>query len=102
MEPYPTPNLVKQDLRNILKSASFVDKIIFGKLNYNTASNQFEENNIFYKNCVDIIIDFCKKNKIKYHIKHGTQKRKHGETERIFQKNIVKDSGIEPLILPIS
>ena len=62
IEPYPTPNLIKQDLINILKSISFVDKIIFGKINYNTTSNQFKKNNnLFYNKCADIVIEFCKK-----------------------------------------
>jgi len=34
MEPYPNPNMVRQNLLNVLKEISFVDNIIFGKLNY--------------------------------------------------------------------
>lgn len=93
MEPYPTPNLIKQDLMNVLKSISFVDKIIFGKINYNITSNQFEKNNnLFYRKCADIVIDFCKKNKTEYHIKHGTQKKNNKKTEKIFRGNIIKDT----------
>lgn len=105
MEPYPTPNLAKQDLLKILKSVFFVDKIIFGKLNYNTKSSQFTETNNFYKNCADTVIDFCKNkglyrkeastfryNKgIEYHIKHGTQEKNNKKTEKIFVKNIIED-----------
>ena len=29
IEPYPTPNLIEQDLQNILDAVNFVDKIIF-------------------------------------------------------------------------
>jgi len=94
MEPYPTPNLVRQDLRNILKSVSFVDKIIFGKLNYNTESNKFEENIIFYKNCVDIVIDFCRKKGIEFHIKYGTQNEAFNKTEKIFKGNIPNEEPI--------
>jgi len=91
MEPYPTPNLIKQDLMNVLEAFSFVDKIIFGKLNYNIKSNQFKENNNFYKSCTNLVIDFCKDNGIEYHIKHGTQEKGDEQTEEIFNKNIVKD-----------
>lgn len=91
MEPYPTPNLIKQDLVDILKAVSFVDKIIFGKLNYNTESNQFKENNNFYNSCTNLFIDFCKDNGIEYHIKHGTQEKDDEQTEEIFNRNIVKD-----------
>ncbi len=73
MEPYPTPNLVKQDLEKILKKISFVDKIIFGRWNYNKKSTQFKNNKGFYNDCVKTVIQFCKKNGIKYHIKDGTQ-----------------------------
>ena len=35
IEPYPTPNLVDQDLKKLLETVSFTDKIIFGRTNYN-------------------------------------------------------------------
>ena len=88
MEPYPTPILVKQDLRKILKEISFVDKIIFGKLNYNVESAQSGYNGDFYQNCANIVIEFCRKNDIEYHIKYGTQKKDNRKTEKIFAKNI--------------
>jgi DNA repair photolyase len=88
MEPYPTPNIARQDLMHILKTVSFVDKIIFGKLNYNTTSNQLKGNDKFYMNCADLVIDFCKNNGIEYHIKHGTQEKDNKKTEKIFNKNI--------------
>ena len=34
MEPYPTPNLIEQNLQAILETVKFVDKIIFGRTNY--------------------------------------------------------------------
>jgi len=88
MEPYPTPNLVPQDLLKILKEISFVDKIIFGKLNYNTKSSQFKYNEDFYQNCAEAVIKFCKSNDIEHHIKYGTQKKDNRKTEKIFIKNI--------------
>jgi len=94
MEPYPTPNLIRQDLMSILKEVSFVNKIIFGKINYNTTSYQYKENSLFFKECADKVIDFCKKNRIEYHIKHGTQEKNNKKTERIFKKGIVEDIGL--------
>ncbi len=73
MEPYPTPNLVRQDLRKILEGISFVDKIIFGKLNYNMRSSEFRYTKEFYNMCSNVVIKFCEKNSIEYHIKNGTQ-----------------------------
>jgi hypothetical protein len=90
MEPYPTPNLAKQDLRKILKEVSFVDKIIFGKLNYNVKSSQFGNNRDFYQNCAETVIEFCKNNGIEYHIKYGTQKKDNRKTGKIFGNVAIK------------
>ncbi|MEK6757587.1 MAG: radical SAM protein, partial [Nanoarchaeota archaeon] len=85
MEPYPTPNLVEQDLREILKKISFVDNIIFGKLNYNCSSSNFPNNEIFYEKQAKVVEDFCKERGIKYHIKYGTKKIDNFSTVKIFK-----------------
>jgi DNA repair photolyase len=72
MEPYPTPNLIKQDLRQILNAVSFVDKIIFGRLNYSVKSSEFKYTKEFYNSQAASVIKFCKKTKKKYHIKYRT------------------------------
>lgn len=77
IEPYPTPNILPgsnagQDLEKILKKISFVDKIIFGKLNYNTGSSNFKNNAAFYEDCTKLLVNFCKGKKISYHVKEGT------------------------------
>ncbi|MFA5859636.1 MAG: radical SAM protein [Elusimicrobiota bacterium] len=73
MEPYPTPNIAVQDLMEILTAVSFVDKIIFGRLNYNAKSSEYSLVKDYYNNLADTVIDFCGNNNIEYHIKHGTQ-----------------------------
>jgi DNA repair photolyase len=73
IEPYPTPNLIKQDLMEILDTVSFVDKIVFGRLNYNVKSSEFKYFKEFYNDLALSVINFCKRNKISYHIKQGTQ-----------------------------
>jgi len=78
MEPYPTPNLVKQDLKEILEKIGFVDEIIFGKLNYNVKTSEFENNKSFYEKRAKMVVNFCENNRINYHIKRGTW----GETEK--------------------
>lgn len=74
IEPYPTPNIdpEAEHITKLLESVGFVDKIIFGKLNYSVESNQFKNRNFFYEECAKIIINFCKRNNIEYHIKFGT------------------------------
>ena len=86
MEPYPTPNLVKQNLNKILDRISFVDKIIFGKLNYSVEVKNSWQNKEFYQQCSDVVIDFCKNNNIEYHIKRGTQIQDNKKTEKIFKR----------------
>lgn len=72
IEPYPTPNLIKQDLVEILNAVSFANKIIFGRTNYSREVTSFTTHRAFYNRQVDIVVDFCKKNNINYHIKNGT------------------------------
>ena len=73
MEPYPTPNIIKQDLMEILDAVFFVDKIVFGRLNYNVKASEFKNSKEFYNNLALSVINFCRRNKIGYHIKQGTQ-----------------------------
>jgi len=98
MEPYPTPNLVRQDLLEILKRISFVDKIIFGKLNYNVKSSQFIGNKKFYQDCANTVIQFCEDREIEYHIKYGTQEKDNKKTEKIFEVERVTR---KPEVIPL-
>ena len=72
IEPYPTPNIIEQDLLQILNTVSFVNKIIFGRTNYNKEISAFTTHKAFYNQQVDLVVDFCKRNNINYHIKNGT------------------------------
>jgi len=103
MEPYPTPNLALQNLNEILEKIKFVDKIIFGKLNYNVESSQSGYNGDFYQSCANIVIEFCRKNNIEYHIKYGTQKKDNKKTEKIFRgfNPINQVVCPEPMTLPV-
>ena len=90
IEPYPTPNLVEQNLQEILNKIKFVDRIIFGKLNYNVESSKFEYKGSFYEECANQVIKFCEKNNIDYHIKFGTQRVVNKETVTLFRKETNK------------
>jgi len=72
MEPYPTPNFIEQDINEILKEISFADEIIFGKWNYNGLTSYFKNHKDFYNECAYKVVQFCKENNIKCHIKKGT------------------------------
>lgn len=72
MEPYPTPNLIEQDLAAILDRVSFVDKIIFGRTNYSKEVSAYARHREFYNEKTKEVILFCKERGIAYHIKEGT------------------------------
>lgn len=72
MEPYPTPNFVKQDLNVLLNEVSFCDKIIFGRLNYNKKVSEYKNYKKFFNECAQTVINYCEENNKEYHIKDGT------------------------------
>ena len=72
IEPYPTPNLVRQKLDKILDAVSFTDKIIFGRTNYSKEVNAFPDQKEYYNQCANRVIEFCTEHGIDYHIKDGT------------------------------
>lgn len=72
IEPYPTPNMIEQDLNILLDNIRFVDRIVFGRLHYNKIVSSYKGYKEYYNKCAKIVIDFCEKNKIDYHIKNGT------------------------------
>ena len=74
IEPYPTPNILDQNLNEILEELSFVDKIIFGQLHYNKEVTAYADNVAFYNECSEIVRDFCARHEILCHIKKGTEK----------------------------
>lgn len=72
IEPYPTPNIIEQDIMEILNAVRFVDKIIFGRTNYNKEITSFKGHKEFYNQQAEKVIRFCEEKNILYHIKDGT------------------------------
>lgn len=72
IEPYPTPNMINQNLEGILEAVSFADKIIFGRLHYNKTVSEYKDYKKFYNDCAQTVINFCNAHGIAYHIKKGT------------------------------
>jgi len=72
IEPYPTPNIIEQDLDRILDAISFCDKIIFGRLNYNKKVSEYRQHREFFNELARTVVDFCERNGKQYHIKDGT------------------------------
>ena len=89
VEPYPTPNLIDQNLEDILEEIAFVDKIIFGRTNYNKEVSSYLRHKAFFDEQARNVIDFCNANGIGYHIKKGTM---IGQEEQERQAGVQKVS----------
>lgn len=72
IEPYPTPNIIDQDLDVLLEKIKFVDKIVFGRLHYNKIVSSFNGYKEYYNQCAQKVINFCEINNIECHIKSKT------------------------------
>ena len=72
IEPFPTPNICRQNLEDLLNKVSFVDYIVFGRMNYNKSVTSYKGYKNFYNSCAMVVEDFCKEKNIKFHIKNGT------------------------------
>ena len=72
IEPYPTPNMIEQDLNEILEAIVFTDRIIFGRTNYSKVANAYVNHPRFYNECAKTVIAFCEDKGIAYHIKNKT------------------------------
>lgn len=75
IEPFPTPNIENVDIEKLLKKISFVDYIVFGRMNYNKLSSQYRNKKEFYNKVCEAVEVFCKKHHIRLHIKKGTDTR---------------------------
>lgn len=73
IEPYPTPNICKQSLVELLEEISFVDYIVFGRWNYNKLVSAYKNHKNFYNEQSIIIEGFCENRGIRLHIKEGTK-----------------------------
>lgn len=74
IEPYPTPNLIEQNLDVVLDAVAFTDKIIFGRTNYSKEITAFKGHRDFYNVQAGKVISFCEEHNIQFHIKDGTIK----------------------------
>ena len=72
IEPYPTPNIIEQELPPILEAVGFVNRIIFGRMHYNRIVSEYADHKQFYNGCVRVVTDFCIERRIPFHIKNGT------------------------------
>jgi DNA repair photolyase len=65
VEPYPTPNVVKQDIREMLEAVSFVDELYFGGWNYSALAGAFGDRHAFYREQGRVVRAFCREHRIR-------------------------------------
>ena len=53
-----------------------MDKIIFGRLNYNPLVSAYKGHKEYYNKLSDIVMEFCDTRGIECHIKKGTKSEK--------------------------
>lgn len=76
IEPYPTPNFIEQDIKDILDAVAFADKIIFGRLHYNKKVSEYKNHKEFFNETANKVIHYCNAHNIDYHVKTGTITKK--------------------------
>lgn len=60
IEPYPTPNVIVQDIRALLEEVAFVDHVFFGGWNYNSTVSDYAGRDAFYREQARIVRAFCR------------------------------------------
>lgn len=72
IEPYPTPNIIEQNLDELLDAVGFVDRIVFGRTNYSKLVTAYSDHVAFYNSAAACVVRYCEHHGILYHIKEGT------------------------------
>jgi len=60
IEPYPTPNILRQDFEALLEAVGFVDSIFFSGWNYNPVAGQYPDREGFYAGLARKARAFCR------------------------------------------
>ncbi len=65
VEPYPTPNIVAQELGPLLEAVAFVDELYFGGWNYSALPGESGQRQRFYREQARSVRDFCHRHRIR-------------------------------------
>jgi len=89
IEPYPGPDMDYTAFRieDLLHEIKFVDKLIFGKMNYNSLAGNYP----FYEDIARKVINFCRRNNILLHIKEKTPLHKSNSSD-LFRDVVYRSS----------
>ena len=66
IEPYPTPNLIRQDIMDLLEQVNFAGHIWFGGWNYNDMIRQHTNYQTFYREMASHVVQYCRKHGLEY------------------------------------
>lgn len=72
MEPYPTPNMIEQNIIDVLEAVNFVDYLVFGRFNRFAEASSYPYHKEFYNEQAQIVKAYCDVHGIVCHIKNGT------------------------------
>jgi DNA repair photolyase len=72
MEPYPSPNVVEQDIMDVLESVSFVNRMVFGRTNYSRLASSYPNVKDWYAIQAHLVMDWCAHRGIECYVKKGT------------------------------
>jgi DNA repair photolyase len=64
IEPYPTPNIVRQEVGPLLEAVAFVDELYFGRWHYSSLPGSSAECEDFYRSQERIVRAFCRQHRI--------------------------------------
>ena len=65
IEPYPTPNIVRQEIRSLLEAVAFVDELYFGGWNYSPLPGASAQRGSFYTAQARTVRAFCRQHHIR-------------------------------------
>jgi len=65
IEPYPTPNIVRQEIEPLLEAVAFVDELYFGGWNYSPLPGAFGDRDGFYREQARTVRAFCRRQRIR-------------------------------------
>ena len=65
IEPYPTPNIMRQEIGPLLEAVAFVDELYFGGWNYSPLAGASAERDLFYRSQGRVVRAFCQQHRIR-------------------------------------
>jgi DNA repair photolyase len=65
IEPYPTPNIVRQEIGPLLEAVAFVDELYLGGWNYSPLAGAWEHRDSFYGEQARTVRAFCRQHHIR-------------------------------------